>query len=199
MKQLTTTLVLIMVAFTSTQSMAREYKIDTKGAHASINFKVQHLGYSWLTGRFDTFEGGFYFDEKDPQNSKVAVEIDTSSINSNHAARDKHLRGAKFLNTSKFPTALFESTSFDVSGKTAVMHGNLTLHGVTRAIDIDVKYIGGGSDPWGGFRQGFSGTTAIKMSDFGINHGLGAASNTIQLDLYIEGIRTDDHHKKQYN
>ncbi|SNZ07387.1 YceI family protein [Cohaesibacter gelatinilyticus] len=171
-------------------ALAADYVIDTKGAHASINFKIQHLGYSWLTGRFDTFSGNFSFDEKDPAASNVMVEIDTNSVNSNHAARDKHLRSADFLEVDKFPTASFKSTKVEVTGdKTAKIHGDLTLHGVTKSVVLDTKYVGGGKDPWGGFRQGFEATTQIALKDFGIKMDLGPASQTVDLSLHVEGVR----------
>ena len=114
---------------------AADYVIDTKNAHASITFRIKHLGFSWLTGRFDKFSGNFTFDDKNPDASKVKVEIDTTSIDTNHAERDKHLRAADLLDTDKFPTATFESTSVKASGADqAKITGNLTLHGVTKEI-----------------------------------------------------------------
>jgi len=169
---------------------AADYVIDHKGAHASINFKIKHLGYSWLTGRFDKFNGSFSFDEKNLNASKVNVTIDTNSVNSNHAERDKHLRSADFLEVSKFPTAQFESTKITSKGQgKAEVAGKLTLHGVTRDIVIAVQHIGGGKDPWGGFRQGFSGTTRIALADYGIKKNLGPASKELELSLHIEGVR----------
>ena len=177
-----------MVLTTPTQ--AADYVIDHKGAHASINFKIKHLGYSWLTGRFDKFNGRFSFDEKNLNASKIKVTIDTNSVNSNHAERDKHLRSADFLEVSKFPTAIFESTSITSNGSgKADVAGKLTLHGVTRDIVIKVDHIGGGKDPWGGFRQGFSGTTRIALADYGITKNLGPASKELELSLHIEGVR----------
>ena len=90
---------------------AAEYTIDKKGAHAFINFKIKHLGYSWLTGRFDDFSGDFTYDAKDVNASKVTVDINVASINSNHQKRDDHLRNEDFLHVTKFPTAKFVSTS----------------------------------------------------------------------------------------
>jgi polyisoprenoid-binding protein YceI len=171
-------------------ALAADYVIDTKGAHASINFKIQHLGYSWLTGRFDKFSGNFSFDEKDPAASKVMVEIDTNSVNSNHAARDKHLRSADFLEVDKFPKATFVSKKVEVNGdKKAKITGDLTLHGVTKEVVLDANYIGGGKDPWGGFRQGFEATTQIALKDFGIKMDLGPASQVVDLSLHVEGVR----------
>ncbi|MBM7423402.1 YceI family protein [Spongiibacter marinus] len=168
---------------------ATEYKIDTAGAHAFIQFKIKHLGYSWLHGRFDDFEGRFSYDPKKPEDSDVTVVIDTASVNSNHAERDKHLRGKDFLNVEKYPQARFESTAFIPKGNgKAELKGELTLHGVTREISIDVTEIGGGKDPWGGYRQGFTGTTEFALKDFGIDFDLGPASRTVQMILDIEGI-----------
>ncbi|MEZ5525810.1 MAG: YceI family protein [Pseudomonadales bacterium] len=169
---------------------AADYVIDTKGAHASINFRVNHLGYSWLKGRFNKFEGQFSFDEANPADTQVSVEIDTRSVDSNHAERDKHIRDEDFLYVSKYPQATFESTAFSMNGDgTGLLSGNLTLRGVTKPVDIVVTKIGEGKDPWGGYRAGFSGTTAFQMKDFGIPKELGPASETVYLDLHVEGVR----------
>lgn len=181
---------ILVSALFSTPLMAADYVIDTKGAHAFIQFKIKHLGYSWLIGRFNTFSGSFSYDEKNPSAAKVAVEINTSSIDSNHAERDKHLRSKDFLDTATFPKATFVSTGFQ-PGKEgqAVLTGDLTLHGVTKSVSIDVTSIGAGTDPWGGYRRGFAGTTQFALKDFGINYNLGPASKEVELFLSIEGIR----------
>lgn len=169
---------------------AAEYVIDTKGAHASINFRIKHLGFSWLTGRFDKFSGTFAFDDKNPEASKVRVEIDTASVNSNHGERDKHLRSADFLETDKFPTATFESTSVKMSGDgKAEIAGKFTMRGITKDIVISAERVGGGSDPWGGYREGFTGTTKLVLSDFAIKKDLGPAAKEVELTLEVEGIR----------
>ena len=174
----------------SASAQAAEYLIDTKGAHASINFKIKHLGYSWLTGRFNQFSGRFTYDEKAPAAMQVKVEIDTASIDSNHAERDKHLRGDDFLHVERYPKATFVSTSFqELKDGKMLLKGDLTLHGVTRAVDIDVAHIGHGADPWGGYRRGFSGTAHLVLADFGINYKLGPASREVFLELQIEGVR----------
>ncbi|PHR83897.1 MAG: hypothetical protein COA59_09650 [Colwellia sp.] len=169
---------------------AADYVIDNKGAHASINFKIKHLGYSWLTGRFDKFGGKFSYDPANVSASKIEVNIDTSSINSNHAERDKHLKSDDFLDVSAFANAKFvsESVTEKADGRLAVT-GVLTLHGVSKTITIDAQATGEGKDPWGGYRAGFSGTTNIALTDFAIKMNLGPASTHVQLDLYIEGIK----------
>lgn len=180
------------IGLISLPSVAADYAIDTKGAHASINFAVKHLGYSVLTGRFDTFSGDFSYDPAKPEASAINVTIDTSSVNSNHAERDKHLRSGDFLNVEKFPQATFVSKKIVVKGDDKNefdVVGDLTLNGVTKSITIDVEKIGEGKDPWGGYRAGFSGETEINMRDFNIKMDLGPASQTVKLSLNVEGIK----------
>lgn len=182
-------LIFISTGF-SAKAFAADYMIDDKGAHAFIHFKIKHLGYSWLLGRFNTFSGEFSYDEKNPSAAKVVVNIDPASIDSNHAERDKHLRSEDFLHVSKYPEAKFVSTAFKETGDgKAELKGKLTLHGVTRPITIDVEHIGHGPDPWGGYRRGFAGTTTLLLKDFGIDYDLGPASREVELFLSIEGIR----------
>ena len=184
--------VALMAAITSisTPSIAADYVIDTKGAHASINFRVKHLGFSWLVGRFDKFSGNFTFDANDAAASKVKVEIDTASVSSNHAERDKHLRSADFLDVAKFPTATFESNKVTLEGADkATIVGNFTMRGVTKEITINASRVGGGQDPWGGTREGFEGTTKIALADFGITKDLGPASKDVELTLHVEGVK----------
>lgn len=189
-KTLISGLALAGLLATTTSLQAADYVIDTKGAHASINFRINHLGASWLLGRFNDFKGDFSYDSANPDASVVNVEIDTKSIDSNHAERDKHLRSEDFLNVAKFPKASFASTSFKSNGNgTAALTGDLTLHGVTKSITIDVTKVGEGKDPWGGYRAGFEGTTELKLKDFGINYNLGPLSETVYMDLHVEGIR----------
>ena len=175
----------------SLPALADTYVIDTKGAHASINFAIKHLGYSVLTGRFDTFSGEFTYDPAKPEASTVNVSIDTGSVNSNHAERDKHLRSPDFLNVEKFPKATFVSTKIvlDDDKNEFDIVGDLTLNGVTKSVTIEVEKVGEGKDPWGGYRAGFSGETTISLKDFNVKMDLGPASQTVQLELEVEGIK----------
>lgn len=172
------------------QAMAADYVIDKQGQHAFVNFKISHLGYSWLYGTFKDFDGTFSYDAANPEASKVNVTLKTASVDTNHAERDKHLRSADFLNVSKHDTATFESTSVKSTGEgSADVTGNLTLNGVTKPVVIAAKFIGEGQDPWGGYRAGFEGTTTLKLKDFDITKDLGPASETVELIISIEGIR----------
>jgi len=172
-------------------ALADNYTIDTKGAHASINFSIKHLGYSVLTGRFDTFSGDFSYDPAKLEASTINVTIDTNSVNSNHAERDKHLRSKDFLNVEKFPKSTFVSKKV-VAGKDKEsfdLIGDFTLNGVTKSITIAAKKVGEGKDPWGGYRAGFEGTTELTLKDFNIVFPLGPASETVKLSLNVEGVK----------
>ena len=171
-------------------AMAADYAIDKQGQHAFVNFKISHLGYSGLYGTFKDFDGSFSFDEKNPEASKVKVSLNTASVDTNHAERDKHLRSGDFLNVDKHPTATFESTSVKSTGEgTADITGNLTLNGVTKPVVIAAKFVGQGDDPWGGYRAGFEGSTMVKLKDFDIQKDLGPASQEVELIISIEGVR----------
>lgn len=172
------------------QAMAADYAIDKKGQHAFVNFKINHLGYSWMYGTFKDFDGTFSYDAKNPEASKVKVTLQTESVDTNHAERDKHIRSGDFLNVSKNPTATFESTSVKSTGDGAAdVTGNLTLNGVTKPVVVTAKFVGEGDDPWGGHRAGFEGTTKIKMKDFNIEKDLGPASQEVELIISFEGVR----------
>jgi polyisoprenoid-binding protein YceI len=172
------------------QAMAADYAIDKQGQHAFVNFKISHLGYSWLYGTFKDFDGSFSYDAANPQDSKVNVTLNTTSVDTNHAERDKHLRSDDFLNVGQHPTATFASTSVTSTGEgTADINGDLTLNGVTKPVVIAATFIGEGKDPWGGYRAGFEGSTTLKLKDFDIQKDLGPASQSVELIISVEGIR----------
>lgn len=171
-------------------AQAADYKVDVAGAHASVQFKIQHLGYSWLLGRFNTFDGGFSYDAKTPNASKINMVIDTASLDSNHAERDKHLRSDDFLDVTKFPKATFNSESIKFSDDdNATVTGTFTLKGITKTITFPITKIGEGSDPWGGYRVGFTGETSLKLTDYGITTNLGPASASVNMTFNLEGVR----------
>ena len=121
---------------------------------------------------------------------KVSVEIDTASLSSNHAERDKHLRGPDYLDADAFPKATFVSTSVTPDGdKKAKIKGNLTLHGVTKEVVLNMEHMGGGPDPWGGNRDGFTGTAKLTIADYGFKKQLVPASTEAELFLDIEGVK----------
>lgn len=175
-------------AATPAPAQAAEYKIDK--AHSFIQFRTKHLGMSWLVGRFDQFDGVFHYDPAAGAGAQsVAVTVQIASVNSNHAERDKHLRDDDFLDADAFGEAVFESTEFVGDENGGVMRGVLTLHGQSAPMEIAVKKIGEGKDPWGGYRAGFEGAATIDRRNFGIDRNLGPESWEVELMLYLEGVR----------
>lgn len=168
-------------------ALAADYAIDP--THSFVEFRIQHLGYSWLYGRFNTISGTFSHDPAKPEASRIDVTIDTGSVDTNHAERDKHIRNEDFLDVEKYPEATFKATGYSGTAEAGTMTGELTLHGVTRPISIAVKKLGEGDDPWGGYRAGFVGTMTLDRRDFGIDYNLGPASWTMEMELGIEGVR----------
>jgi len=171
-------------------ALSADYLIDSKNAHAFIQFKISHLGFSYVLGRFNDFTGTFSYDEAHPDASKVKVSVDVSSVDTNNPERDKHLRSEKFFAVKKFPKATFVSSSYEPRGNgRALLKGNFTLHGVTRPIVITVRELGFGKDPWGGYRRGFEGSVRFALKDYNIKTSLGPAAREVELFLSIEGIR----------
>ena len=157
---------------TSGFATAATYVIDDvkSGAHSQIDVKVSHIGISWVKGRFDDFTGSFEYDKNSVNDSSIDVTIETSSFDSNHAKRDKHIMSSDILNVSKYPTATFKSSSIEDMGDGKVkVNGDLNLHGVTKAISFDAALIGEGKSPWGDYRAGFEGSIDLKFADFNIN------------------------------
>ncbi len=191
-----TTLIFLLLASSlaaTAQAAVQHYVIDTKGMHAFITFRIKHLGFSWLEGRFNRFSGRFDYDPQDPSNNRVKVEIDLASLDTNHAERDKHLRSARFFDVKRYPKATFVSTGWEPLGDgRARLKGRFTLRGVSKEIVIDVHQVGTGKDPWGGYRRGFEGTTTLHLSDYRMKEGhiLGPAAEEIRIWLSIEGVQS---------
>ncbi|MNF63685.1 hypothetical protein D3C84_453930 [compost metagenome] len=177
------------------QVMAADYVIDKEGQHAFVDFKISHLGYSYITGTFKDLDGKFSFDAAKPEDSKIEVNVRTGSVFTNHAERDKHITSKDFLDAGTFADAKFVSTSVKSTGKnaegkeTADVTGDLTLLGVTKPVVVKATFLGEGKDPWGGYRAGFEGTTHIKRSDFGKQKNLGPASDAVELYITFEGVK----------
>lgn len=176
-----------LIAAAPLAATAAEYEIDP--AHSFVEFRIQHLGFSWLYGRFNEMSGEFRHDPANPEASAIEVEIDTASIDTNHAERDKHLRSSDFLDVERYPKAVFRTTGYSGTAEQGTMTGELTLHGVTKPITLEVRKLGEGEDPWGGYRAGFVATTVLDRRDFGIDYDLGPAGWTMEMELGIEGVR----------
>ncbi|WP_458526827.1 YceI family protein [Onishia taeanensis] len=173
------------------QAQAADYMIDTEGQHAFVQFKISHLGFSYILGSFEDFSGEFSYDPDNLAASSIAMEVDVESLNTNHAERDKHILSDDFLDAGEYPTATFTSTGFESTGEgKGVLTGELSLHGQTQEIAMDVEHVGGGEDPWGNYRQGFEGSTTLTLADFDIDmSSMPAPMQELELYVTFEGIR----------
>jgi len=167
-KKLLLTLTLLLMGLTSTVSAKTEtYRLDKD--HGQIGFRVKHLVISNVTGEFLKYEGVFEVDESKKAMISGLVTIDASSIYTKHKKRDKHLKSPDFLDAKKFPQIIFKYKRIvsKTDPKFKVL-GDLTLHGMTKEVVLDMEILGRIKDPWGNFRVGFTGTTRIDRRDFGI-------------------------------
>ncbi|MBF0342580.1 MAG: YceI family protein [Magnetococcales bacterium] len=185
--QMSTLACALMIGSTPAWAAAEKYAIDP--THSFVTFTIPHLGYSLLQGRFNKIEGQFTLDPAQTTGAELQVTVDTTSIDTNHAERDKHLKSKDFLDTEHFPKAEFKSKKITEKDGKAQVEGDLTLHGVTKPVSFEAKMIGTGPDPWGGFRRGYAGSLRIKRADFGVSHNLGPAAEMMDLGLYIEGLK----------
>jgi polyisoprenoid-binding protein YceI len=190
LKKTSSTMTFERGASSSTIPVAEHYVIDTEDMHAFITFRIQHLGFSWLEGRFNRFSGNFDYDANNPANNRVQVEIDVDSVDTNQEERDKHLRSKRFFDVAQYPQATFVSTKWEDSGNGQVrLHGLFTLRGVTKEITLDVSQIGSGNDQSGGERRGFEASTILHLSDYLMNEGvmLGPIAENVKVWLSVEG------------
>ena len=158
------------------------YSVDA--GHTLITFKVNHLGFSLYHGQFGNPTGTLMIDPKKPSTAKVDVSFPIDSVSTTSEALDKHLKGPDFFDAAKFPAGRFTSTAVTVSGKDATITGNLTLKGVTKPVTLKAHFIGAGPSPMGGkLNVGFSATTTIKRSDFGISYGVPMVSDAVDLTI----------------
>jgi polyisoprenoid-binding protein YceI len=147
--------------------MTRTYEIDP--AHSSADFTVKHMMIAKVHGGFEKMTGKFVYDPEDFAKSNVEVSIDASSINTREPQRDTHLKSADFFDVEKYPTIGFKSTRFEGTPDDMKIVGDLTIHGVTKPVTLDVeKPSGEVKDPWGKIKIGTSATAKIKRKDFGL-------------------------------
>ena len=164
--------------------------------HSSVEFAVRHLMITTVKGRFTDVKGTVILDSAQPGRSSVDITVAVASIDTREAQRDAHLRSADFFDVEKFPTLTFRSTAVrELSPEAFKLVGDLTIHGVTREVVLDVAAEGRSKDPWGGERAGYSATTKIKRSDFGLTWnqlletgGL-AVSDDVRITLDVQLVK----------
>lgn len=171
---------------------ATTYTIDKD--HTTVGFKIRHL-FSQVQGAFDQFEGTFVYVPGQPEAWKAGVTVQAASINTKVEQRDQHLRSPDFFNAEQYPTLTFASTQVtDVTPASAKLHGNLTIHGVTKPVVFDLAIHGEGKDPWGNLRSGFTATTTINRKDFGLTWNKALESGQLLvgeemvITLEVEGV-----------
>jgi polyisoprenoid-binding protein YceI len=139
-------------------------------SHSEVGFTVRHL-MSKVRGQFRTFEGTLTVADN-PLESSVKATIDLSSVDTGNEQRDNHLRSSDFFSVEATPTMEFASTEIIDRGGVLVARGNLTIKDVTKPIDVTLDYLGVGTDPWGGSRVGFEGTTSLSRKEWGVDFNI---------------------------
>ncbi len=164
--------------------------------HSSIGFSVRHMVVSKVRGKFTRWTGTIRMDENDLARTQVDVAIETAGVDTGVEQRDNHLRSADFFDVEKFPAMAFKSTSVEKAPDGSLrLFGNLTLHGVTKPVTLEVEFAGSQKDPWGGTRAGFSARTSLDRRDFGLTYnqlletGGVLVGEKVDVDIEIEAVK----------
>ncbi len=176
-------------------SFAENWKIDP--VHTTVEFKIKHLMISWVKGTFSDVQGAVTFDEAEPEKAAVNVQISTASVDTGNKKRDDHLRSPDFFDAASYPVMSFVSKKVTVAnGIPTQINGELTLHGETRTVTLDVEEFSPTiTDPWGNTRRGASASTTINRKDFGLtwNKALEAGGvvvgEEVRISLEVELIK----------
>lgn len=168
------------------ESPSGNYVLDT--SHASITFRILHLGFSYYTGRFDKFTANLHFDSISPEKSSLEVKIDPNSISTNNATLEGELRGDKYFNVTKFPEWSFLSKKIEVTGpNTGKVTGDFTMMGVTQPVTLDVIFVGGGMHPMMKTPTiGFTATGTLQRSHYLLNTGIPFVGDDVKFQIEAE-------------
>jgi polyisoprenoid-binding protein YceI len=181
---------------TSLSALAQTSTWNIDPAHSAAQFTVRHLGISNVTGNFTKLTGSVALNEKDITQSQVSASIDVSSVDTRVEARDKDLKGPNFFDVEKYPTIEFKSKRIVSGGGKLQVIGDLTIHGTTRQVTLDVD----GptpelADPWGNSRRGISATTSINRKDFNLTYnnllktGEAVVGDNVKIQIDAEMVR----------
>jgi polyisoprenoid-binding protein YceI len=195
--------VLITIIFLSSILYGAEWELDK--SHSAINFSVRHLGISNVKGEFTNFEVKVTGDKESVEKSTVEAKIFVDSINTREPKRDEHLKSPDFFDVAKYPTIEFKSKEVKkVSNTKLKVKGDLTMHGITKEVVLDVESPGVEvKDPWGNIRAGFQAKTKLNRKDFGINwnatldKGGVVVGDTVDVAIDIELIKKSDNSSKE--
>ena len=182
-------LVVILAAACAPAARADDtYGVDP--VHSSVTFMVPHLGISYVHGRFNDVSGKFIIDKADPGKSSFALSIKVESVDTNNAKRDEHLRGPDFFNVKQYPAISFKSTAVKAVKDGYQVTGDLTMHGVKKAVTFTLK---GGDKvvefPKGTQRIGLTASLVLKRSDFDMKQLLEAVGDEVHIVIGVEGVK----------
>ena len=170
------------------------YTIDT--AHSEVSFTVRHMMFAKVRGAFNKWTAKLSYDGSNPSKSSVEVDVDVASIDTRDDKRDGHLRSDDFFSAEKYPKMTFKSRSVEKAGNGYKVAGDLTIRDVTRPVVLDVEATGGGKDPWGNQRLGFTARGSLNRSDWGLkwNQALETGgvlvSDKVDLEVEIQAIES---------
>jgi polyisoprenoid-binding protein YceI len=184
------------VVLLSAAAMAQTSSWDIDPAHSAAQFTVRHMGLSNVTGSFTKVSGSAVLNDKDITQSQVQATIDVSSVDTRVADRDKDLRSPNFFDAANYPTMEFKSSKIVNNGGKLQVIGDLTMHGTTRPVTLDVDGpTAETKDPWGNTRRGLSATTTINRQDFGLkwNNRMGTGEavvgDMVKIQLDVELVK----------
>ncbi len=194
LRPLLTSILLLLAVAAAGSAAAAEYAIDP--AHSTVGFQVRHMAISKTNGVFSDYAGTFSFEPGQPKSWSCEATIQAASVSTGNEKRDDHLRSEDFFNVAEFPTLTFKSTSVEMEDDSeGTLKGDLTIHGVTKAVEMDFEFLGTVTDPWGNERAGFSASLKINRQDFGLSYnsvleagGL-VVGDEVKIVLEIEGIK----------
>jgi len=173
------------------------WKIDT--VHSHVSFSVKHMMVTTVRGKFNSYRGSVRLDPKDFTRSRFEGEIDIASIDTGNVDRDNHLRTNDFFDAANHPKITFRSTGIEAKGDGEyVVHGDLTIRGVTKPIALDVEFRGTSKSPYGQTLAGIGVSGTLNRKDFGVNFnailetGGVAVGEKVKLELDIEAIEVQD-------
>ncbi|MBI5154527.1 YceI family protein [Candidatus Poribacteria bacterium] len=169
---------------------AKTFVVDP--VHSGVMFRLQHMGVGYFHGNFEDISGTIVWDEADPAKSSIQIAVNPASLDTNNKGRDEHASSPDYLDTKKFTTSTFASTSIrKVSGSIYEAAGDFTLHGVTKPITFQFEHVGSAEDRSGGLRTGAEAVFTIKRSDYGIGQPAGLGDE-IRLTVFIEAVQPSE-------
>lgn len=182
---------IVTLSLVTAPALADKYDFDK--SHTTIMFYVNHLGLSDMVGVMTEYDGSFTFDQQTPEKSSVDVSIRPTGIRTSSDELDKKLQNTDFFNTEKFPEIRFVSKKIDITGeRTGNITGDLTLLGVTKPATLKVTFNKADYHPFTQyFVAGFSATTTIKRSEFGMSNLIPMVGDEVRLEIQTEGINLD--------